>query len=118
MKQAILNWLRRRLAADPRVSQCWLFGSYTQPLGAYRDVDIILVIKERNIRRWKARLVKSFSRAFHKTLDIQIFHKQQVSVIKSFFMAVQQGYGVKKWGLICIIPFHSSLKHGCGITRW
>lgn len=77
MKTSIISWLFCHVKDSKYVSDCITFGSFLVPGNKYLDVDIIIILKERNVRILIARIKKEFEIAFHKRLDVTLFHCTQ-----------------------------------------
>ena len=61
MKNAVLTWLRRNVLSHYLVKSVYIFGSFLRRPRDFGDVDIILIIKQSNMRLVVQRIKHSFA---------------------------------------------------------
>lgn len=84
MNKVIRKWLRKNVLSLRAISGCYLFGSACTSRQYFRDVDVIVITKEKYVHKLMIRIKERFRRVFKKPLDIQLFHQSQKKIIRSF----------------------------------
>jgi predicted nucleotidyltransferase len=97
MRNAIIVWLRSNIVSFTAVRTVYLFGSFAKGYQGFSDVDLLIVFKEKNVRRWIARVERAFQLRFHRSLHIQKFHITQLKLVSSFVPNVSRSERLR-WG--------------------
>jgi Nucleotidyltransferase domain len=86
MRNSILKWLKSKVLDHPLVCKAYIFGSILQPTVKYRDIDVVIVFRQHNVRIFLNRIKRQFFVTFHKRLHTQIFHQGQSRLIDTFLL--------------------------------
>jgi hypothetical protein len=84
VKRALLRWLRLHVGSHRHVQACWIVGSALTQHTGFNDVDIVVVCRDWNVRRWLVRVKATFRVAFNMRLDVQLFHMTQAREVRQF----------------------------------
>jgi len=79
----IQHWLELQLKNMRTVEIAYLFGSFVSCLN-YRDVDVLLIFNQYDVREQLRSLKRNFSQKFGVILHPQLFHLSDLDEYKLF----------------------------------
>jgi|SRR5271156_2576638 len=97
MRNRVILWIRKHIARSTNIAFVVLVGSFVRYSINYRDVDVILVVKTKNIKIFLAKLSRDFYLTFKIRLHLTLFHISRVASIRVGFVCADKLRWRRSW---------------------